>query len=247
MLGHSPFYHQHIKKYITCFGTLFNDISIIRESKKGQNKEVKCPLIYSTKQRPLDRLAENPILNETWESIFPRMSFEMTGMAYASNRKENTIHYSLNNVKDGRARLLSYSPAPYDFSFQLVLYTLYLEDLFQIIEQILPFFQPEYCIRVKEIPSLALTRDVIVVLNSISADLDRTGNFTDSTNPYTATLEFSLKGFFYGPAEEKPVITNLESNLWHMGNDSSAMVLRYEAEGDLETREVVAESVKEFL
>lgn len=238
MLGHSPFYHQHVRKYITCFGTLFNDIAITRKSKKGTDKTIKCPIIYSTKNRQLNRLIENPVLNETWESVFPRLSFELTGMTYASNRKENTIHYSLNNAGDGRARLLSYSPAPYDFTFQLVVYSLYLEDLLQIIEQIIPFFQPEYCIKVKEIPSLGLVRDVVVVLTGITAELDRTGSYTENTNPYTATLEFTLKGFFYGPAEEKPVITNLESNLWYM---PEGLVSTYTAEGDLATKELVKE------
>ena len=242
MLGHNPFYHTHIKKYIMLFGTLFNDISIVRESKAGAKKEVNCAIIYSTKSKQLERLLENPKLQNQWESEFPRLSFEMTGINYAPYRKENTLHYTVKEKETGESKIMHYSPAPYDLNFQLVSYTYYQEDTFQIVEQILPFFQPEYCVKWREIPALDLNRDIHVVLNGLEMDLDNSGDYMEPVKVYTATFNFTLKGFIYGPAEDKPIITNTELKLWRMPTNALMEPQAiYTAEGDPETREIIKE------
>ena len=242
MLGHSPFYNESIRKYVICFGTCFNDLSITRKSKgDGSEKTIKVPLFYSTKAKQLNHLLEDNKKPDAWHGgkEFPRLSFEMTGLSYASGRKNNTMHYTLKDG-EGKSRMMTYSPAPYDLGFQLVAYTVYQEDLYQIVEQILPFFQPEYCVKVKEIPSLNLTRDVHIVLTGVNLDLDRTGDYRENYNFFTGTMDFSLKGFFFGPAETKPVITNLDAQLWNLpaGEDWLA---QYHAEGDVETKTVTKE------
>lgn len=245
MLGFSPFYWEHTRKYVICFGTLFNDISIIRKSRAdGKESLIKCPLFYSTKSKQLERLMENPKLQNQWESEFPRLSFEITGITYAPYRKENTMHYNLKDVETGEARLLQYSPAPYDLNFELISYTYYQEDNYQIMEQILPFFQPEYCVKVKEIPSLELVRDVHIVLNSVQSDFDNSGDYLEAVKVYTTNFAFTLKGFYYGPAQEKPVITNLDAHLWNMPSGEDWLA-RLHMEGDLETRTVTEETWEE--
>lgn len=241
MLGHAPYYHEHIRKYVICFGTLFNDISIIRKSRfDGTEKTIKCPLFYSTKSKQLERLMENPKLQNQWESEFPRLSFEITGITYAPYRKENTLHYTLKDVGEGKSKLLSYAPAPYDIAIQLISYTYYQEDNYQIMEQILPFFQPEYCVKVKEIPSLDLKRDVHIVLGGVQSDFDNSGDYTEPVKVYTTTYDFNLKGFFYGPIEDKPIILNLENNLFEMPAGENPLAT-YKAEGDLITKQVTKE------
>lgn len=241
MLGFNSFYWEHIRKYVICFGTIFNDISIVRKSRAdGTEKLIKCPLFYSTKSKQLERLMENPKLQNQWESEFPRLSFEITGISYAPYRKENTLHYSLKEVESGKSKVMSYSPAPYDISLELVSYTYYQEDNYQIMEQILPFFQPEYCVKVKEIPSLGLKRDVHIVLNGVQSDFDNSGDYLEAVKVYTTVFSFALKGFFYGPAEEKPIITNLDAQLWNMPSGED-WLMRYHAEGDEETEKVTDE------
>lgn len=238
MLGHKPFYYEHTKKYVIVFGTLFNDLFIIRKSKDGlKENKIKCGLFYSTKNKQLERLIENPKLQNQWESEFPRLSFELTGFNYAPYRKENTMNYSL-NTGDNKLAKLSYAPAPYDLTFQLVAYTCYQEDLYQIMEQILPYFQPEYCVKVKEIPSLELKRDVHIVLNGVGIDLDNSGDYLQEMKVFTATFDFTLKGFYYGAIEDKPVILNLDNNLWSLPSGLNPLA-SYHAEGDLETKEII--------
>lgn len=246
MLSHLPFYHEHFRKYVTAFGTCFNDLYIVRKSRSETNpieKKIKVPLYYSTKTKQLDRLLEKDE-SRGWENEFPRMSFEITGIQYASDRKENSMHY-IAKTGDGKSRVFSYSPAPYDFSFQLVVYSVYQEDCFQIVEQILPFFQPEYNVKVKEVPSLGLTRDITIILNSVNTEFDQASEYAEVTNLFTATMDFTLKGYFFGPAEDKPVITNLEANIWHMPEGEKPLSA-YKVEGDVATREITLEEWEDY-
>lgn len=212
MLGHAPFYHQHYKRYVSIFGTLFNDISIVRKNAdtNGTDKIIKVPLSFVNKDKALERLIQNPNLRKTWDNIFPRMTFEAGSPSYAGYRKENTLNY-ITKTPTGSLAKMQYTPAPYDINMILSVFASYFEDGLQIVEQILPFFQPEYTVAAKEVPELGLERDIHIVLNSIALNDNVEGAFEDG-RLIEWTLDFTLKGFFYGPVTDKAIITRIDAN-----------------------------------
>lgn len=210
MLGHKPFYWGHHKRYISIFGTLFNDISIVRKNNKGTDKTIKVPLSFVQKDKVLERFHQNPALRETFAGIFPRMAFEVGSPIYAGYRKENTVHHPVRSLS-GNTASLQYTPAPYDLNFILTVFAVKMEDGLQIVEQVIPFFQPEYTVSAKEIPEFGIDRDIHIVLNSVTMNDNVEGAFED-TRLIEWTLDFTLKGFFYGPAAERGVITRVDAN-----------------------------------
>lgn len=214
MLGHKPFYWSHFKRYIGIFGTLFNDISIVRKNSKvgGKDQIIKVPLSFVQKDKVLERFHQNPALRESWAGIFPRMAFEVGSPSYAGYRKENTVHQP-NRIRSGNISSMQYSPAPYDLNFILTVFSNKMEDGLQVVEQILPFFQPEYTVNAKEIPELGIERDIHIVLNSVSLSDNVEGDFTDS-RLIEWSLDFTLKGFFYGPKTENGIITKVDVNTY---------------------------------
>jgi len=211
MLGHAPFYHEHYKRYVSIFGTLFNDISIVRKNASvgGEDKIIKVPLSFVNKDKALARLIQNPDLHGRWQSAFPRMTFEAGSPTYAGYRKENTVNFTTKSVSGALAKM-QFSPAPYDINMVLTVFAGYFEDGLQVVEQILPFFQPEFTVAAKEIPELGIERDIHVVLNSVTLNDPVEGSFEDM-RIIEWTLDFTVKGFFYGPVTEKSIITNISA------------------------------------
>ncbi len=162
-----------------------------------------------SKDKVLERFVQNPSLRSTWHSVFPRMAFEAGSPTYAGYRKENTVNY-ITKTPTGATASMQYSPAPYDINMTLTVYASYFEDGLQIVEQILPFFQPEYTVATKEVPELGLERDVHVVLNSVTLEDPVEGDFEDG-RIIEWTLDFTLKGFFYGPTVIKNIIQSVEA------------------------------------
>lgn len=229
MLGHAPFYHSHIKRYVAIFGTLFNDISIIREGKNGDKKTIKVPLSFVHKDKVLERLQQNPNLKETWNNSFPRMAFEMDSPTYDGTRKEGSSLQTMRKADGTKARF-QFSPAPYTIPFRLVIFSVKLEDGLQVLEQILPFFQPEYTVSAREIPDMGIDRDIHVVLNSVSFTDNVEGDFTES-RLIEWTLDFSLKGYFYGPVADKSIIKTIDINHWFNPQMEGVPAINYHAEG----------------
>ncbi len=212
MLGHSPYYHKHFKKYVTIFGTLFNDLTIVRDN-GTTTKTIAVPLSYGKKDKALDKLREDPELMNSWDKQLPRMAFYASNQTYDPTRKQNSINQYTKDVSTGLTKSLQYSPAPYDIEFDLSIWVKYYEDGFQIVEQILPFFQPEYVVAVKEVPSLNIERDVHIVLNSVTVDDSVEGAFQDQ-RIIEWTLNFTLKGYFFGPVEDKAIIKETTLNMF---------------------------------
>jgi hypothetical protein len=193
------FYHSHIRKTVAAFGTLFNDISVKRKDKDGNTvNSVKVPLSYGPKQKFLTRLLEEPDLNAPEVAIrLPRMSFEITGFQYDTSVKLNKMNV-LNKPTLGGTIDTVRNPVPYILTFQLIIYTKNQDDSLQIVEQILPYFNPEYVITIKQIPELGIAQDVPIVLQSVSYTDDYEGEFA-SRRVLQYALDFSMKVFFYGP------------------------------------------------
>ncbi len=229
MLGHPPYYHKHIRRYVSLFGTLFNDISIIREDSAGNTKTIKVPLAYANKDKALARLTQDPELANTWGTSLPRMAFSMGTPQYDPSRKTNSILQAKKSV-DGDWVTTQYAPAPYNISFDLSIWVQYFEDGAQIIEQILPFFQPEFTVNAKEVPALDIERDIHIVLDSVSLEDDAIGEF-QQTRLIEWTLSFTLKGYFFGPVHDHGVIKRAMANTYFTP-DFTDPVSQYEARVD---------------
>ncbi len=205
MFGHT-WYFSTIRKYVILFGTLFNDIHITRTNAAGDTTHLlKVPLSYAPKEKMLTRFENDPNIDRETAVLLPRMSFEMASVSYDSSRKLNTLGKAV--VKDANANKLKYqyNPVPYNFDFTLYVYVKNAEDATKIIEQILPFFTPEWTSTVNLIPEMNISMDIPVTLNNISIEDTYDGNFKDR-RALIWTLNFTLKGYIYGPVKKNAVI-----------------------------------------
>jgi hypothetical protein len=200
------------------FGTLFNNITVKRIN-RDTNVEIerfKVPLIYAPKEKYFARLRADPDLERPIQNILPRMSFEITGFSYDAARKQNSL---LRQAKANTETRVSsnYMGVPYDLNFDLQLYARNVDDGTHIVEQILPYFTPDYTVTANMIPELGFLKDVPVILNSVSNVIEHEGNF-DSVRFVTWTLSFTMKGYYYGPISTPKIIRKVIANI---NNDPS--------------------------
>ena len=206
-------YNAIIRKLVIGFGNLFNQIQIGRFEHDGKEAErFLVPIAYAGKENYILRLQGDPDLYKKVQITLPTMSFEMTGMKYDASRKQTTNFKNFANV-NGQT-IAQYNPVPYDFDFQLYVYVRNTEDGTQIVERIAPYFTPDYTIRLNLIPEMGIIKEVPIILNDISQDIQYEGDMTSKTRIIIWTLSFTVKGFLYGPHSEtgsiiKTVITNV--------------------------------------
>jgi len=220
MLG-STFYHQTIRKYVAVFGTLFNDINIERKNSSGTVVErLKVPLAYGPKQKWLLAVQDTTADRKVTATRTPRMGFAMTGVTYDSARKLNTIgrNVAANTSSTTTNMITMYNPVPYNFDFELFILVKNAEDGTQILEQILPFFTPEFTVTVNTIPDMNIKADVPITLNSSSVADEYEGDLS-ARRTITWTLSFSLKGFIYPNVTSGQVIKSIEVNFRIPGGD----------------------------
>jgi len=198
MLGHT-FYHNTIRRYVILFGTLFNDIHINREdTSQGVTRTIKVPISYGPKEKMLARLDADPDLKRP-AIVLPRMSFELTDLNYGPTRKLNTIGKIVAaNPNDTNAAKYQYTPVPYDLNFILSIAVKNADDGTRILEQILPFFTPNWNSTVDLIPELGIRLDVPIVLNAVSSEDTYEGDF-EARRSIVWTLSFTMKGYIFGP------------------------------------------------
>ena len=198
MLGHT-FYHNTIRRYVILFGTLFNDIHINRvDTEGGVTQTIKVPISYGPKEKMLARLDADPNLNRP-AIVLPRMSFELTDLNYGPTRKLNTIGKIVAaNPNDANAAKYQYTPVPYDLNFILSIAVKNADDGTRILEQILPFFTPNWNSTVDLIPELGIKLDVPIVLNAVSSEDSYEGDF-EARRSIVWTLSFTMKGYIFGP------------------------------------------------
>ena len=209
MLG-STFYHETLRKCIVGFGTLFNDIHIIRKDSSGNTiQSMKVPLAYGAKQKFLSRLTEDPSLTKTVAITLPRIGFEIGQIAYDSSRKLNKIQKVKKAGSAGNKVDTQYMPVPYNINFELFAMSKNSDDALQIVEQILPYFQPDYSVTLNDIPEMDNKRDVPIILNSISYEDDYDGDFA-SRRSLIYTLNFTAKFYLYGPVTSSKVIKTVQ-------------------------------------
>ena len=210
------FYWGTIRKSIVAFGNMFNNITIDRKDAAGTSIQTfKVPLAYAPKQKFLARIQQIPDLdNQTTQVSLPRMSFEMTGLTYDFNRKISPIQQN-RNVNSGTAALnTQYAPTPYNIGVNLYLYAKNQDDGLQVIEQILPYFNPDYNLTFKAIPALNIKNDLPILLDNISFQDEYEGDFT-TRRSIIWTLEFTMKLNFYGPVSRQGIITKVTANTYN--------------------------------
>ena len=193
------FYHAAIRRTVAVFGTLFNDINVLRKGSDGSAKSiVKVPLAYGPKQKFLARLDQQRDLDDPKIALkLPRMSFELTGLAYNPNTKlQKGIKQSFPDPLDNNKMKTVLGPVGYNLNVQLSIMAKNQDDALQILEQILPFFQPDYTVSVKEVDN-NFRSDQPFVLQSVALTDDYEGDFT-TRRVIIYTLDFETKVNFYG-------------------------------------------------
>ena len=205
MLG-TQFYNQAVRKTVISFGTLFNNIEL-KKTVNGQVLETeKVPLAYGPKQKFLYRLQGNATDGRKVAITLPRIYFEMTGIDYDASRKTPATQKYKTVINDnGNEVRTQYVPVPYNISFEVGILCKSQDDGLQILEQILPFFQPSFSMSLKFIPDMDEVRDVAVVLNSVDFDDDWEDDFS-TRRSITYTMQFTAKSYIYGPYSKADVI-----------------------------------------
>ena len=201
MLG-TYYYHEIIRKTIIGFGTLFNNIYVRHDTQEGVlAQEMKVPLAYGPSQKFLARLEQQPDLNKMVAITLPRMSFEMTDIEYDSTRKSGiTQTFKAIGKSKGDMKKV-YMPVPYNIGFELSIMCKLNDDALQIVEQILPYFQPSFNLTVDLVQSIGEKRDIPIVLNNISFQDDYEGDYA-TRRALIYTLRFSAKTYLFGPVAE---------------------------------------------
>jgi len=200
MLG-TYFYHEIIRKTIVSFGTLFNDIYIRHEDKNNNIvDETKVGLSYGPMQKFLAKLEQQADLKKPIAITLPRMSFEMVSLQYDPTRK-TSITQTFRACDDAGNIKKVYMPVPYNIGFELSIYSKLSDDALQIIEQILPFFQPSFNLTLDLIDSIGEKKDIPIVLDSIDMQDDYEGDFT-VRRALIYTLRFTAKSYMFGPIAE---------------------------------------------
>jgi len=189
------FYHQTSRKMVVAFGTLFNNIEVRRtDSSDAVTEVIKIPLSYGPKDKMLIRISQDPNLNPKVALTVPRMGFELTSMTYDGARKLNTMG---RNVKKGTTGLKKqFNPVPYNWDFSLYVFVKNAEDGTQILEQILPFFTPDFTVTMTLVSGMTIKMDIPLVLNSVSSEDTYEGDFA-TRRSIIWTLSFIMKGFLY--------------------------------------------------
>ncbi len=200
MLG-KYYYHEIIKRTIVAFGTLFNNIHIKHQDSAGADVSlIKVPIAYGPIQKFLARLEEKPDLRNRVAITLPRMAFEMTDIQYDASRKVSTVQ-KFQATKSNGDPVQVYMPAPYNIGIQLSIITKYQDDMLQILEQILPYFQPQFNLTVNLVNSIGEKRDIPVTLNNITMQDDYEGDYS-TRRSLIYTLNFTAKTALFGPINE---------------------------------------------
>lgn len=214
MFNHSWFYNETLRRYVIVFGTLFNDLTVRKRAQDGSViKEVRVPLSYGPKEKFLARRDGDPDFNNAINQRLPRISYEITGVTRGSDRKLNSQHrYTIPDPTDPRKFQSTWMPVPYDVGFQLNIMTRSIDDGSQILEQILPFFTPEWTNAVKILDNVDIILDCPVILNGVTNTDSYEGDWQER-RAVIWTLDFTMKCYFFGPTIEKKVIKIANTNI----------------------------------
>lgn len=203
----NQFYHQTLRRYVIMFGNLFNDITVARINTSGQVvQRIGVPVAYGPKQKFLVRLAQDPNFEREVAVQLPRIGFEITGVNYAPERKLASTQRNVRiTAADDKQLLNQYVPVPYDVNMQLNIYVKNADDGTQVLEQILPYFTPEWTTTLRLIDEMDIKMDIPTVLQSTNFEDVYEGDF-DTRRAIVWSLDFVVKGYIYGPVRSTGII-----------------------------------------
>ena len=212
MLG-QQFYHETIRNIIVAFGTMFNNIQIVRKDNSGTIiQSMKVPLAYGPKQKFLTRLDQDPSLSAATAITLPRLGFEIGALTYDSARKLNRVQ-KFKKVKssssDASKLDTQYMPVPYNMDITLYAMAKNSDDALQIVEQILPYFQPDYTLTINDMVDMGIKKDVPIILTDVSYEDSYQGDF-QARRAIIYTMSFTSKFFLYGPVTSSKVIKTVQ-------------------------------------
>ena len=212
MLG-QQFYHETIRNVIVAFGTMINNIQIVRKNNSGNViQTMKVPLAYGPKQKYLARLDQDPSASSATAITLPRLGFEIGALTYDPIRKMNRVQ-KFKKVKSSSSSAnkldSQYMPVPYNMDISLYTMAKNSDDALQIVEQILPYFQPDYTLTIKDMTDMGIKKDVPMILNSIDYEDSYQGDFV-ARRAIIYTLSFTAKFFLYGPVTSSKVIKTVQ-------------------------------------
>ena len=229
MLG-TYYYHEIIRKTIIAFGTVFNGINIKHKEQDGSAfSDFKVPLSYGPAQKFLARLEQQPELNKPIQITLTRMSFEMNNVAYDASSKVGVTQTF--KTSDGTNLKKVYMPVPYNIGFELNIFTKLNDDALQIVEQILPYFQPSFNLTVDLVSAIGEKRDIPIILDNISFQDDYEGDFS-TRRALIYTINFTAKTYLFGPVAETTsgLIKKVQTDLYADTNLKTAKrEMRYTA------------------
>ena len=213
MLGNRQFYHETVRNIIVGFGTLFNDIHVVRKNNSGVvTQSMKVPLAYGPKQKWLARIDQDAGLDSKVAITLPRMGFEIQNLTYDPARKLNRVQ-KFKKVKTSASNSnkldTQFMPVPYNLNIQLYVMAKNSDDALQMVEQILPYFQPDYTLTIKDMPEMGVARDIPIVLNSINYEDNYKGDYAER-RAIMYTLDFTTKFYLYGPVTSSKVIKTVQ-------------------------------------
>ena len=212
-------YHQIVRKLIVGFGSMFDNISVIRHDSDGNEEQrIKVPIVYAPKEKYINRLLGDPNLDKKVQITLPRLSYDLTNMYYDSSRKQISAIKNIASSGNGLTAYSQYNPVPYNFDFELYLYVRNIEDGDQIIEHILPFFTPSYTIKLNLVPTMGVVREVPITLDSVDSDVEFEGERDSDTRVIIWTLKFTVKSYLYGAINESSVVKQSLVNIRNLTN-----------------------------
>lgn len=224
------FYHSLTRTSVIIFGSLFDNIYIVRKDKTTdiEIERFKVPIIFSPKEKYVTRLFSDPDLMRANQITLPRMSFDITNFGYDPKRKQNSL---LKIAKEDTPYQVTsqYVGVPYDLTFELDIYARNIDDGTHIVEQILPYFSPEYTLTAETIPSLGFRKDIPIILENVVHHVNYEGD-RDSVRYVNWTLTFSMKMFYYGPVSNPKIIRKVITNIYNDPSLKSGYVTRLNLE-----------------
>ena len=219
MLGKTHFYHEAIKRAVSVFGTMFNEIDIQRDNKDGTTAQnVRVPLSYGPKQKFIARLDQaGDIMDNNSSRVamtLPRIAFDITGLTYDAERKLGKLkQYKLHGASDNTVLRTQFAPVPYNINFGLYVLAKNTEDALQIVEQILPFFTPDFTVTMTTVPGTNEKRDVPIVLQDVSYTDEYEGDF-QARRVITWNLNFEMKTYLYGSISSSEIIRDVRARTY---------------------------------
>jgi hypothetical protein len=212
------FYHRITRKIVVAFGSLFNELQLVRYNKAGTQEleRVLVPIVYAQKEKFYNRIKGDPNLLKSIQVSLPRISFEIVGVEYDPTRKQNSLIQNRNtSTATNTTTKTQYMGVPYNYEFNLSIYVRNIEDGWQIVEQILPIFNPDYTLSIDLVSSMGIKKDVPIILNSVGYTVDyESSHDDDTTRVVIFDLTFTVKAMLFGPISDSKIITKANTNIY---------------------------------